>query len=236
MKPLTLALPLALCLCASSAHASDKNLHPSFPMDDGKATLTFDFTNAPDLADWGMEKIAPAIERWYPRIATMLASPGFHASKTVVVEFKTQTNVPAYTEGHTITANAEYFRKRPQDVNALVHEATHVIQAYGSADNPSWLVEGLDDYIRFYIVEPETNGATIKPERIASVHYNDSYRTTANFLHWLVKQYGSNVIEELNAAMRDGRYKPEIWIKLTGHSADDLGAQWKQNLTATASN
>lgn len=209
-------------------------------MDHGRETLTFDFSNAPDLESWGTEKVAPAIETWYPRIETMLASPGFQASKTVQVQFKTGMKVPAYTAGHTITASTEYFRSHPQDVDALVHEATHVVQAYGSPgrgefQNPSWLVEGLDDYIRFYIVEPESNGAEISPERIEAVHYNDSYRVTANFLHWLVIQHGSGVIEELNAAMREHRYTAAIWVRLTGYSPQELEAQWKRTLQDSSS-
>jgi hypothetical protein len=234
MRSLCLASVLFVSLTAS-AYAKDKHdLHASFPTADNYATIQFDFTGAPDLQEWGETKVAPVLQAWYPKLIAMLPSPGFHSAKTITVEFK-DIKAPAYTMGARITANPDYFRKHPNDVNALTHELTHVVQDYGPngggyGHNPVWLVEGLDDYIRFYVVEPETHGADIGPKRAATVNYNDSYRTTGNFLHWVVLQTDPSFIVKLNAAMRAHTYSDQTWVELTGKSATELGDEWKKSL------
>lgn len=226
MKLAAAALLFTSC-CA--AHAQTDGLHATFPTADGKVKIVFDFTGAPDLKDWATTQAAPALVEWYPKICALLPSPGFHCSDVVYISFK-DIDPPAYTEGNHITAKPAWFRAHPGDANALVHEATHVVQAYGGGHNPGWLVEGLDDYIRYYVVEPDTHSAEISPKRAPSVHYNDAYRTTANFLHWVVTKYGADVIPKLNAAMREHRYSDATWVDLTGKHLEDLGAAWKQTL------
>jgi len=227
----SLALLASFAPTATTAFAHPHpNLHPSFLTSDGKTTIRFDFAGAPDLQQWGETQVAPALQEWYPKIVALLPSPGFHPSKTINISFQETMNAVAVTGGNQITANASYFRTHPDDVNALVHEATHIVQAYPSDGGPSWLVEGLDDYIRFYIVEPHTHGAHIPPSRAPLVHYNDSYRTTANFLHWVVKQTDPSIIVKLNEAMRKGTYTDRVWKKLTGKSLAQLGDEWKLSL------
>jgi hypothetical protein len=76
-------------------------------------------------------------------------------------------------------------------VGSIVHEMVHVVQQYGDYREPSWVVEGLPIYIRFYLFEPEVRGADITPRVANRVRYDDSYRITANFLNWVVKQRGA---------------------------------------------
>src|SRR5437773_1777157 len=80
--------------------------------------------------------------------------------------------------GSHIVASARYFEARPDDVGAIVHETAHVVQHYQSQHNPSWLVEGIADYVRYFKFEPGKLG------RIDSEHarYNGSYGITATFL------------------------------------------------------
>jgi Peptidase of plants and bacteria len=206
------------------------DLHPRFATSDNRATIEFDLTNAPDLREWAVSNVAPVLQEWYPKLIELLPSHGFHPAKKIIITFKEPLSAPAYTQGNEISANASYFRTHPNDVGALVHETTHVVQAY-HGQNPGWLVEGLDDYIRFYIYEPQTHGADISSRRAPSVHYSDSYRTTANFLNWIVTTRANpSFIVKLNAAMRDGKYSDKTWLKLTGKPVSQLGEEWKQAL------
>jgi len=222
-----------LPLLATPAFARNKkDLHPTFLTSDGKTTIRFDFTGAPDLQPWGETKVAPALQEWYPKIVALLPSPGFHPADTITISFEDKAKFVAATSADHITANATYFRTHPKDVNALVHEATHVVQAYHNNGAPFWLTEGLDDYIRYYIVEPGSHGADIPPARAASVHYNDAYRTTANFLAWVVAQTDPSIIVKLNASLREGTYNDDIWKTLTGKPLPQLADAWKQSLLA----
>ena len=47
----------------------------------------------------------------------------------------------------------------------MVHETTHVVQAYRRGARPGWLVEGISDYIRFFKFEPGKLGSDQCPRR-----------------------------------------------------------------------
>ena len=38
------------------------------------------------------------------------------------------------------------------------------------------------------------------------------------------------LIAKLNAAAREGRYNEDLWEEHTGHSVQELGAEWKRAL------
>ena len=83
-----------------------------------------------------------------------------------------------------IVGSVRYFKDHPDDIGAMVHETTHIVQRYRNRNNPGWLVEGVSDYVRFFKYEPGKLGR-IDPDR---AHYNGSYRTTAAFLAYLTEK------------------------------------------------
>ena len=114
----------------------------------------------------------------------------------------------------------------------------HVVQQYGrtrmvhrQAQIPGWLVEAIPDYIRWFLYEPQSHGAdhVRNPD---NAKYNSPYRVGANFLNYVTVKYDKDLVPQLNDAIRDGKYNDEIWTKLTGKSADDLGEEWKAVLKA----
>lgn len=117
-----------------------------------------------------------------------------------------------------------------EGVGSIVHEMVHVVQQFGSARVPLWLTEGSADYVRFYRFEPQTHGADIRPADAAKARYDASYRTSANFLNWVSNRYDPNLVPELNSAIRQGAYKDNLWQKFTGHSLENLGAEWKNSI------
>src|SRR4029079_1285865 len=125
----------------------------------------------------------------------------------------------AMAGGSRITGSARYFKAHPEDVGAMIHETTHIVQRYRSRSNPSWLVEGLADYIRNFVFEPG-KGRRPNPER---AHYNDSYQTTAAFLVYGTHKYDRTLISKLNTLMREGRYREDGFKEFTGKTVQERG-------------
>jgi hypothetical protein len=131
----------------------------------------------------------------------------------------------AHAEGDRIVGSASYFKQHRDDVGAMVHETTHVVQHY-TVDNPGWLVEGVSDYIRFFKFEPGKLGK-INAER---AHYDGGYRVTAAFLAFVAGKYDDQLVLKLNRLMREGHYKDEVFHELTGKNLHELDEEWRSSL------
>lgn len=189
-----------------------------------------------DMQAWVRNTLQPTCDAWYPKLLAMLPSDGFNNPKTFTLAFRENPNgVPAYTLANHITCNLSWIKKNRdgEAVGAVIHEMVHVVQQYhfGRKSVPFWLQEGIPDYIRWYVFEPQKNGARIRnPEK---VKYSDAYRVSANFLNWATQTYNPNLVKIVNAAVRQGKYSDDLWKTLTGgHTLDELNAQWKQSLGA----
>src|SRR6185295_13308874 len=108
------------------------------------------------------------------------------------------------------------------DVGAMVHEMVHFAQAYRGRRNPSWLVEGLADFMRCYKYE----GGKLRPLR-SDAKYDGSYQITAHFLNYVQNKYNKELVSKLNKAMREGTYTEGIWKDLTQKTLEELGQEWK---------
>jgi hypothetical protein len=100
----------------------------------------------------------------------------------------------------------------------------------GATAPPGWLVEGIADYYRWYVFQPEMRGAEISSERAGEARFDAGYRPSANFLNWVGKQHGTDLVPKMNAVIRQGRYRDELWKDWTGHALSELGEQWKSAL------
>lgn len=201
----------------------------SFPIEQGKYSVSLDASEVPELSDWARETLIPMVQDWYPKIIALLPSSHYKPSRRLTIIFKRDMRGVANTSGTTITcAGAWYLQHRKDEaVGSIVHEMVHVVQQYGDHPAPGWLVEGIADYIRFYLFEPELHGADIAPRAAGKDHYDDSYRVTANFLNWVILQGNTTLLTTLNAALRRGNYNDKLWLRLTGHSLQELGDAWK---------
>jgi Peptidase of plants and bacteria len=129
--------------------------------------------------------------------------------------------------GTYIVGSPDHFRKhRQDDVGAIVHETVHVAQGYRRGDRPSWLVEGMGDYFRFFYWEPGKLGR-IDPK---AAHYNKSYRVTAAFLAYLVQRYDKDLVRKLNRVLREGLYEEGVFEQLTGKTVQQLDDEWRATL------
>jgi hypothetical protein len=187
--------------------------------------FTVDTTDAPEMKDW-IEKVARVCERQYQMIGEELKSDGFKPPKRVTMALKKDYKGVGFTSADNITGSVRYFQAHPGDIGAMVHEAVHVVQHYQGRDNPSWLVEGIADYVRFFKYEPGKIGR-IDPDR---VRYNGSYRQSAAFLAYLTGKYDRELVRKINAVMREGKYKEEVFKELTGKTVQELGDEWTASL------
>ncbi len=47
----------------------------------------------------------------------------------------------------------------------------------------------------------------------------------------MTQKYDKEIVAKLNRAMREGKYKEEIWKDLTGKTLQELGEEWKTAIT-----
>ncbi len=212
----------------------------TFIAEPGGYEIVIDTTETPDLTEWANKELAPVLQKWYPKIVAMLPSEGYQAPKRVLIVFSQSMQGVAATGGTRVSCAATWYRNNLQGEakGSVVHELVHVVQQYGHARqagrrparNPGWVVEGIADYVRWFLYEPQTHGAEISPARAAQTRYDASYRVSANFINWVVKNHAKDIVVKLNAAAREGRYSDEIWKEATGFTVQELGEKWKQYL------
>ena len=126
--------------------------------------------------------------------------------------------------------NPDWLKKYPQDVDLATHEVMHVVQSYHDF-NPGWLTEGIADYVRYtYGVNNKGGGWTL-PDYRPGQSYQNAYRVTARFLLWVEKNKYKKIVDDMDKAMRDGTYTPELWAKLTGRTVDELWEEYAKDPT-----
>jgi hypothetical protein len=123
--------------------------------------------------------------------------------------------------------NPAYLKAHPQDVDVVTHEVMHVVQAYRNYD-PGWLTEGIADYVRYVYGVNNKGGGWTLPNYRAGQSYENAYRVTARFLFWVEKNKYKQIVDDMDKAMRDGTYTPELWKKLTGKTVDELWNEYAQ--------
>ncbi|NLZ07661.1 MAG: DUF1080 domain-containing protein [Phycisphaerae bacterium] len=210
----------------------------------GKYQITIDTTETPDLSKWAHDELAPVVKQWYPKLVAMLPSDGYEAPTRVTITFSADMQGVAATGGTRVRCAARWFRGQLQGEakGAIVHELVHVVQNYGrarrgnpdAARTPGWLVEGICDYIRWFLYEPHAHGAQITSRNVERARYDGNYRISGNFLNWVTATYDRDIVRKLNAAAREGRYSEDLWKEYTGKTVQELGDEWKAAMVANA--
>ena len=196
--------------------------------------ITIDSTDAPELKDWVEKKLQPTVDKWYPSIARALPSRNYTAPARLTIAITEDYRGVAATAGNRVFCSADWLKKNydGEGAGAVIHELVHVAQQYQHADhgtpNPGWLVEGVADYIRWFKYEPAPTGT--RPRNLKKAKYTDSYRATAGFLNFVVEKHDKAIVEKLNAAMRQGKYRDGLWKELTGKTVDELREEYVATL------
>ena len=196
--------------------------------------ITVDTSQAPDLAPWAEQALVPTLKQWYPKVVADIPVPGHVPADQFTIVFDPSYKGVAATSGTHVVANPDWFRSqlKGEAVGALLHEMVHVVQLpwhnMHGQHMPIWLLEGSCDYIRWFQYEP----ARLRPHPSADqAKYDASYRTTAAFLNWVIAHHDKDVVAQMNAANFNGTYSDELWVKYTGKTAAELGADWKASLS-----
>lgn len=185
-------------------------------------TVTLDYSEAPECRAFA-EKSKALVEEWYPKINEILFSKDHPLpTKDVRIKFQHMKGV-AHATSDGIHISAEWIAKKPDDYGMVVHELTHVVQAYNGGGE-GWLTEGIADYIRHQYFEKD--GDQLK-KRINPVKssYHQAYTTAAAFLIWLEENKDKELVHKLNAASHDHTYKKELFVQYCGADVDAL---WKE--------
>jgi hypothetical protein len=212
----------------------------TFEAEGGTYQIIIDTSETPDLTEWADNELAPVLQQWYPKIIKMLPSEGYQAPRRVTIIFSKDMTGVAATGGTRVRCAANWFQRnlKGEAKGAVVHELVHIAQNYGIArrtnpnpsQTPGWVVEGIADYIRWFLYEPQTRGAEITKRNIALARYDANYRISGNFINWVTNKYSGDLVQKLNAAAREGRYNEDLWKKFTGRTLQELGDEWRKDL------
>jgi hypothetical protein len=237
LKPVRCVV-LAVTLCSAAVAEDLKQVQPpavpAVPVSAKKldelkrkypVTITIDTSETPEFRDWAAAAQTMG-KGWYPWIADQLSTPGYVPPNHIKVKIYREYDGAAATGGDEISMAAKWFTAHPDDMGALFHEFVHVVQSYPSY-RPSWLVEGIADYLRWFNYEPVSARPKVNPDR---AKYSDGYRTTGAFLDWIVRHRASNAVRRLNAVMRADTYSDDTSRKVTGYDLDTLWAQYTASL------
>jgi hypothetical protein len=154
------------------------------------------------LEVWG-GLLARLADGWWRTITTRLASPGFEPADQITIDFDDIRipGAPALTRGSVIEVDARGLLARLRDPDALAmiaHEMVHVAQRYPHA--PGWLVEGIADYMRYYVLITDDPSRAFQAK---GATWRGGYQASAGFLDW-AEQGHPGTVTRINAALRAG--------------------------------
>lgn len=188
-------------------------------------TLVF-INKYPTFPDSTKAKMIDAFFKVYPREATIY-NPLSPRQVTFVVDPE-YTGVAASADSLT-RFNPKWYEQNPDDIDVVTHEVMHIVQAYKNHSLPSWITEGIADFVRYTLgVDNASANWSLTPFN-ATQSYTNSYRITARFFVWIVNKYDKDFVKKLDAAMRGNTYNSAFWEKITGKSLDELWSQYAAN-------
>lgn len=170
--------------------------------------------------------IARIIEEFFASYPRMAADYNPAAPRGVIVQFDPAYEGVAAAGGDHIRISSSYIAEHPDDIDVIVHEAFHLVQAYRMGNTPGWAVEGLADYAR-WSYGTQNNGACWSMQRYEpGQSHTDAYGVTARFFLWLATKNGPELLRALDATLRRGTYDDTFWTSQTGDSVDTLWAEY----------
>ncbi|MEZ6037356.1 MAG: family 16 glycoside hydrolase [Planctomycetota bacterium] len=201
--------------------------------DDGRFEVRVDAAAAPALREWCDDELMPVLLQWYPRIVALLAADGDATPTQVDIRFAATGPAVAATENGRVTCNASWLADnlRGQATGALVRELVRVAQHYdgGGDARPAWLMDGIADYVRWFVFEPKAGGGV---DDMSDARHDTGGRVTASFLAWALRVHGKDLLAKLDATLRANDYGDATWHQLTGRSLAELDGDWRRSLIA----
>lgn len=179
------------------------------------------------LDDW-TDELKPKLAGWWRDINRALGATVCDPRKTIRLEFYkiSPDNIAAAARGDRVLINAPYVlanRGNPDMFRMIAHELVHVAQAYPEGAGPTWLNEGIADYVRYYVLFPEDAGRAFDPGR---EDWREGYSPAGGLLAWAELKW-PGAVAAVNSAMRKGEPGELALAAATGMTPDAL---WKAYL------
>ena len=181
-----------------------------------------DVADGPEMKEWA-EKVTRICTRAYPMINEELKSDGFKPPSVVTLALKTSLSRRCFClrRGRitgsvsilksTRATSVPWFTRRRMSCNITTAAETRDGWWRGSATTSGF---------------SSSSRGKSGESTLAHAHYNGSYRVTAAFLDYVTRKYDKQLVLKLNKAMREGRYKKEIFKEVTGKSLEELDMEW----------
>jgi len=113
----------------------------------------------------------------------------------------------------------------------LIHELAHVNQHYKNGGDPTWLIEGIADYVRHKYfakdIDPKLDPEQIHESRdkLEKQGYHMGYTVTGPFLFWLEQSKDKGIVLALNRALREGTYSDKLFEE---HCKAPIDSLWDE--------
>jgi len=179
--------------------------------------VTYDTSEATDLAQYVEDFVKPTIDTWYSKVADAITRQEYDPIVNFSVTFdKDYTGLAEVRSCNQMVVNPEWPRNNPGDMGVYVHELTHVIQCYGGA--PTVITEGIADWTREYIMNDRAPRFPSENETYASGYAPSSY-----FLNWILETYNRpTLISDFNIAANAKTFTYDNFVDETGKPVQRL--------------
>jgi hypothetical protein len=191
----------------------------------GRYTLFF-IDKSDDLDPLIRQRMIDAFFKVYPAQAKMYNRK---TKKEVTFIMDSSYTGVAATSGGVVRYNPQWFKKHPEDIDVVTHEAMHIVQDYRGKTGPGWITEGIADYVRYKLGVNNKAANWKLPDYSAKQDFTNSYRITARFFVWIEKSYNKKFVKKLDKAMREKTYTDDFATSLTGKSFEELWQAYSAN-------
>lgn len=231
--PLCLLVGAAVCLhgCASGPSTVSSKRTAA----DKAFVRKVDYSQAPETKELA-ERARQIGDEMYPKILTLLADDGGNLPQQFDIVFKKHLSydnhqgVKGVTKGSKIHLDSYFLANNPVYLDVvLVHEMAHVAQDYEwyrGFNRPSCWREGIADYVCYKL--GYTNGPRCPECAFEHPHYTSGYTCAGAFLLYMDTACGSDVVRQLNRALRRGSYSDRLFVTATGKSLEELWAEFQK--------
>ncbi|MFZ4262231.1 basic secretory protein-like protein [Sphingobacterium sp. HJSM2_6] len=162
----------------------------------------------------------------YPKLAKTFNKK---TRKEVIFVIDPDYDGVAATAGGIVRYSPKWFAKNPKDIDVVTHEVMHIVQAYEGKSGPWWVTEGIADWVRYAYGVANEAGNWRLPKLEDKHSYENGYRVTARFFHWIETKVKKKTMKKLDLAMRNHTYSSDFWKEQTGKTIDELWADYKLN-------
>lgn len=175
--------------------------------------ITVDASAAPARATW-LERARGYLETWYPKIGDLLAAPDYAPPIRFTLRVLARPCPAVAPTGAGVVAICEDAADAPEDMGALVREATHLVQSYDAAHyHPALTTDG----IASWAADLATGRSA--PAPAASSVYADGGDASAYFLAWVARTRSlPSFLHDLNVAEHSGAFDPGIFARKTSQT------------------